>query len=475
MDRQEQKTETEAIEKEIQAIMEGGKKEETPGKKRRGSRKKAGKVLLLILLGGGLLFAGSRLLFGDGGGLPQVELGSLARGSITESLTVTGPVEGTDSVDVTSRLHARITELKVKEGDRVEAGKTVLARLDTGELQKEVEIAEGNYKLAAAQRDEKVKEDTEAWKKARQELKAAQEDYDRKAVLAQTGDISQVELSTAENSLQEAKRNVEAYRIRDGKVMAEDSMEIQVQNAELALEQTREKLTETTILAPISGTVTRVNTKVGQFADDIENNRPMITIENLDALQMEIKVSEYSIGKVSPGQEVRITADILGEGKSVAGEVMSISPTGEEKGGGSTERVIPTRIRITEPDTALIAGINAKAQIILEEASGVWTVPVSAVGEDGTGQAAMQFAVPKEDGSCCRIRVVPVETGLESDLELEVKGPVREEDQELFQEGSRYLSAYHAELSEGQEIQELQTGEKAAATGSVADGKGAAS
>ena len=357
----------------------------------------------------------------------------------------------------------------------MEAGKTVLARLDTGELQKEVEIAEGNYKLAAAQRDEKVKEDTEAWKKARQELKAAQEDYDRKAVLAQTGDISQVELATAENSLQEAKRNVDAYRIRDGKVMAEDSMEIQVQNAELALEQTREKLTETTILAPISGTVTRVNTKVGQFADDIENNRPMITIENLDALQMEIKVSEYSIGKVSPGQEVRITADILGEGKSVAGEVMSISPTGEEKGGGSTERVIPTRIRITEPDTALIAGINAKAQIILEEASGVWTVPVSAVGEDGTGQAAMQFAVPKEDGSGCRIRVVPVETGLESDLELEVKGPVREEDQDLFQEGSRYLSAYHAELSEGQEIQELQTGEKAAATGSVAAGKGAAS
>ena len=125
MDRQEQKTETEAIEKEIQAIMEGGKKEETPGKKRRRPGKKAGKVLLLIFLGGGLLFAGSRFLFGGGGGLPQVELGSLARGSITESLTVTGPVEGTDSVDVTSRLHARITELKVKEGDRVEKGQLI--------------------------------------------------------------------------------------------------------------------------------------------------------------------------------------------------------------------------------------------------------------------------------------------------------------------------------------------------------------
>ena len=46
MDRQEQKTETEAIEKEIQAIMEGGKKEETSEKKRRRPGKKAGKFLL---------------------------------------------------------------------------------------------------------------------------------------------------------------------------------------------------------------------------------------------------------------------------------------------------------------------------------------------------------------------------------------------------------------------------------------------
>lgn len=74
---------------------------------------------------------------------------------------------------------------------------------------------------------------------------------------------------------------------------------------------------------------------------------------------MEIKVSEYSIGKVAVGQEAEISADIL-DGETVRGQVVSISPTGEEKGGGSTERVIPTKVRIMDENTKLIAGITAQ-------------------------------------------------------------------------------------------------------------------
>ena len=79
----------------------------------------------------------------------------------------------------------------------------------------------------------------------------------------------------------------------------------------------------------------------------MEDSEPLFIIENLDVLEMEIKVSEYSIGKVAVGQEAEISADIL-DGETVRGQVVSISPTGEEKGGGSTERVIPTKVRIME-------------------------------------------------------------------------------------------------------------------------------
>ena len=117
----------------------------------------------------------------------------------------------------------------------------------------------------------------------------------------------------------------------------------------------------------------RVNSKVGQFADKVEDDKPILSIENLEQLELEIKVSEFSIGKVKVGQMATITADIL-DGETAEGEVVKISPTGEEKGGGSTERVIPTTIRVTVKLKA-IAGITAKAELLIREAKDVFVVP----------------------------------------------------------------------------------------------------
>lgn len=76
---------------------------------------------------------------GSGGqtGVP-VMTQALTRGTVEEILSVSGPVSGTDSAEVVSRLHAEILEILVKEGDRVKAGQ-VLARLDPDDVQKEVE------------------------------------------------------------------------------------------------------------------------------------------------------------------------------------------------------------------------------------------------------------------------------------------------------------------------------------------------
>ena len=112
------------------------------------------------------------------------------------------------------------------------------------------------------------------------------------------------------------------------------------------------------------------------------------------------------------GQTAEISADIL-NGETVQGEVISISPTGEEKGGGSSERVIPTKIRILEDNTRLIAGITAKAQIILEEAKDALSVPVSAilsVGEETYVQAV--------NGGM--IHWIPITVGVEGDVECEI-------------------------------------------------------
>ena len=181
-----------------------------------------------------------------------------------------------------------------------------------------------------------------------------------------------------------------------------------------------------------------MNSRVGRLADTVDDDRPLFSIDNLEHLEMKIEVSEYSIGKVAVGQKARISADILG-GETEEGVITAISPTGEMKSsGGSTERVIPTTIQIQNQDTKLIAGINARAQIVLNEAKDVWVVPMGAVldKEDGSYLATVENGAAK---------LVPVERGVESDTAVEVKG-------ETLTEGFVYITSPSPMMTDGMPV-----------------------
>lgn len=370
-------------------------------------RKKAATIVAAAAL---LLFAVSRMGGGKEMGIP-VSVIPLAKQDIQEKLTISGPVSGTDSVDVVSNIHAEITAMNVKEGDKVTKGQ-VLAVLDSTDLEREVLIAKNAYDLAVANKEEKDKEAALGYEKAVQDYQKASLDYSRNSQLFVAGDISQVEMEQITNGLHDAKRQMESFTVEDGKGVADRSYEIQVANAAFELEKKQEELENTQIKSTIDGTVVRVNSKVGQFADKVEDDKPIFSIENLEQLELEIKVSEFSIGKVKVGQKAVITADILDGGKE-EGEVIKISPTGEEKGGGSTERVIPTTIRVEGQDTKLIAGITAKAELLIREAKDAFVVPASAVFEDGDSS----YIAVAEDG---KVRRIPVSIGVDGDVSVEI-------------------------------------------------------
>ena len=188
------------------------------------------------------------------------------------------------------------------------------------------------------------------------------------------------------------------------------------------------------IRSMIDGTVTRVNTKVGRFADETEDDKPMFVIENVDNLQMKVMVSENDIAKIVVGQKVDITADIL-NGESVQGEVIRISPTGELKDGTTSERVIPVYVSVTEKNEKLIAGITAKATIHIAKAEQALTVPYEAVGELEDGSTVVY--VVNADNT---IHIVPVELGLETDLYVEIKGGELKEGQTIVMNPSLTLT-----------------------------------
>lgn len=418
---EEKRTEAQEIDLRIAELMAPGE-DAGRGKKREKGRSRARLLARWkrmsrrkkILAAAGILavfvLAGRAAAGGEKAGV-LVTVTPLAKKDIQEKLSLTGPVSGTDSVDVVSNIHAEITEMHVKEGDAVTKNQ-VLAVLDSTDLAREVEIARNTYELAVANKEEKDKEAALGYEKAVQDYQKASLDYSRNSQLFAAGDISQMDLEQSANALNDARRQMEGYRVENGRGVAEESYALQVENAAFELQKKQEELKNAQIKSSIDGTVVRVNSKVGQFADKVEDDKPMFSIENLEQLELEIKVSEYSIGKVQVGQKAVITADIL-DGASVEGKVVKISPTGEEKGGGSTERVIPTTIRINGDKSRLIAGITAKAELLIREAKDTFCVPATAVFDKGDGPC---IAVAEN----MRVRIIPVTLGVDGDVEVEV-------------------------------------------------------
>lgn len=409
-----------AFEEELEALMQadtsgkdkkkkGKNKEKKPGSWKRWSKKKTiitGAVAVVILF---VVFNSLK------GGKKEIAMMVMTtpviKSDISENLSVNGPISGTDSVDVVSKLKAEVLELLVKEGDQVMKDQ-VIAILDPTDIQKEVDIAQNAYDLAVNTYQEQQVAAESGYAKAKQDYQAVKAELDRTGVLFQAGSVSQIEMEMVQNKMNDAARNLKTFTLKDGKPVANESYTLQIKSAEFELEKKKTLLENTQIKSPIAGTVVRVNTKIGRFADAIEDNKPMFIIENLEVLEMKINVSEYIIGKIQVGQEAVISADIL-NGDTVTGQVTAISPTGEGKGGDSTDRVIPTTIRIDDKNSKLIAGITAKARIVLNESEDTLVVPISALlsKEDGIYIAAVENDV---------VKLVKVETGVESDIQVEI-------------------------------------------------------
>ena len=409
-------------------------------KKKKGKKKWIFLGLLLLFV----LFILKNLLFpGKATGM-LVNTESLSKADIQEKLSLSGPVSGTQSQHVTSALHAKVKEILVKEGDKVTEGQ-LIAKLDTKDVEEALEAAKTQVDLAKANKEDATKNAKAEYAKVQTAYNNALLDFQRKSSLLESGDISQSEYEQAESALKDAKASLGSFKVSGGNVQVSESYDLQIKSAEEGLKKAQSAVDSAEIKAPISGTITRVNVEAGQFADNLLDGKPMFTVENLDQLELSISVSEYSIGKLSLGQKAIITADILGDEK-LEGEVSSISPTGEAKNGNTAERVIPIKIKIDGDKKGLLSGITAKADIVLSEAKDVFVVPLSAVitGEDGSSQMAFV-----EDG---KIHIVPVKTGVESDVSVEVS-PLKED--AVFKEGAHFVSAPDASLTEGLAVREM--------------------
>lgn len=200
---------------------------------------------------------------------------------------------------------------------------------------------------------------------------------------------------------------------------AQDSL----RNAELSMDSTQNQLDSYTITSPIQGTIVDKQYKTG---DTVEGGKTLCTIYDLSYLELTMNIDELDISKISEGQAVQVTADAV-EGQTYTGVITKVSVLGSTSSGVTS---YPVTVRIDETD-GLRPGMNVDAEIILEEAEDVLSVPVEAVNRGGlvliTRDSPSASAAAEQEAPEGYVYIT-VETGVSDDSYIQVISGLQEGD-----------------------------------------------
>ncbi len=182
-----------------------------------------------------------------------------------------------------------------------------------------------------------------------------------------------------------SKLNVEnGQNVKKGDQLAEldnEDLKLTVQTNDLKLEDlnselqtAEEKLLDYKIYAPFDGTFTLNDIEQG---NSIKQGDALGSVANYDIMQFSIDVDELDIAKIQVGQSAKITIDAIAEttDNPLKGAVTKIAVEGTSSNGVST---YPVTIQI-EKNAALKGSMNANAEIVVNQKTGVLYVPVDAV------------------------------------------------------------------------------------------------
>lgn len=284
----------------------------------------------------------------------------------------------------------------------------------------------------------------------------------------------QLSIREAEARVSEARARVrqQEVTVRDARrgvdtanLTVNSSMSRAEQQAAVLRAQTDQR-DKTLQVAPISGIIADIPSKVGTFATANLSSTPLLTIADMSTVNIEVKVDETEIDKVAVGQLAKIKVDTFGE-KELDGEVTQKTPLAVGKsqttGGLSTQInvqeakefrvVIQLKDLSDEMRDSLRPGMSATAVINTKTVDNVIAVPIQAVIEkkpDASPAPTIEGSVPETtekpktikgvfvlDGN--KVKFIEVETGITGESEIEIKTGLTE-GQQVITGPSRVLN-----------------------------------
>ncbi len=286
--------------------------------------------------------------------------------TITESITANGKIQPEVEVKISPEVSGEIIELNVKEGDHVDKG-VVLCRIkpDTYLSYKERAVAAVNSsKARLTQSQAQLAQSELAFNRSKQL-------YSQKA-------ISESDFETAKTNFEVAQSSVKASMF-------------DIESSQAGLKETEENLRKTTIYAPMSGTISKLNIELGERVVGTAqfSGTEILRIADLGRMETRVDVNENDIVRVKMNDTAFIEVDAYLDRK-FKGIVTQIANSASVLG-ASSDQVTSFEVRIlllensykdlisSKNPSPFRPGMSTTVDIRTQTKYNILTVPIQAV------------------------------------------------------------------------------------------------
>ena len=389
----------------------------------------------------------------------EVRIETVEQRDLVASVTASGQVQPRSKVDLAADISGRIVRLSVKEGQMVKKGQFLL-EIDPQEYVAAVQRSEAQLSSSRAQAAQ-----------ARATLLQSQRNYDRSMEIKKSN-----ALLMAEEQLEQLKTQVEVNQA------LYEASQHGVDQSIAALRDAKSKLSKTTILAPMSGRITRLVVEEGETAVPGTFNKDaatLLTISDMSVLETKVKVDETDVARIAVGDSAVVQIDAFPD-TTFLGRVVEISNSSVKSAaaGASTDQAIDYEVTIQllnpPPDTR--PDFSTTAKVVTDIRSQVLSIPIIALtvreNENITGDTAVTVGGPpkkevgKKDvegvfivGADNKVTFRPVKVGIAGDRYFEVISGMKQGERMV---GGTYQAI--RELKDGDLVREAKV-EKKTTTG----------
>jgi HlyD family secretion protein len=360
----------------------------------------------------------------------EVKVEAVERRDLVASVTASGQIIPTTKVDVSADVTGRIVRLAVKEGQMVTRGQFLL-QIDPVQSEAAVQRSEAAVSSARAQAAQ-----------ARANLVQAQATYRRQADI-----VKQNPQLVSAQELEQLKTQSEVNQALF------EAAQHQVDQAIAGLRDARRALERTTIVAPMSGKITRLNVEEGETAIQGTLNKDaatLLTISDMSIMETKVKVDETDVARIALGDSAVVQIDAFPD-TTFVGRVTKISNSSVTAAAGgagqATEQAVDyeVTIQLINPPQETRPDFSATAKVVTDTRNRVLSVPIialtvrenEAIANTDTaptlGSRQPQKQVGKKDvegvfvvGTDNKVTFRPVRVGIAGEKHFEVMGGIKE-------------------------------------------------